>query len=210
MLSKEYLKSVHELSQRKGIPIHLDGARIWNAATASGMSVAEIASYVDTVSVCLSKGLGAPVGSLLLGSKSFIERARRSRKAVGGGMRQVGVLAAAGIQAVHDFDQGIIVEDHRRAQLLAQGLAVIPGLLIDPSTVHTNILFIELDPKTRCKTQSFDAHVLTSKLLQHQVLVLPKSNTILRLVVHRDLNDEDIQYACEVFSSILKEEYVES
>lgn len=227
VLSKDYLKSVHVLSQRKNIPIHLDGARIWNAADASGLSLEEMASYVDTLSVCLSKGLGAPSGSLLVGTKSFIERARRTRKAVGGGMRQVGILAAAGLQAISDYQLlGIIKEDHRRAQILAHGLSKIDGLLLDPQSVQTNIIFVSMDMTkftttttatatdtrtgagvtTSSEGESTDyASELMSAVSEYGVKVLPKSQSTLRLVVHRDLCDEDMTYTVAVFEQVMRQ-----
>ena len=126
-------------------------------------------------------------------------------------MRQVGLMAAAGFQAVLDFDQGIISHDHRRAQLLAHGLSTIKGLTIDPKSIQTNILFLEIDyavlsaPDDSTSVIGSYSSLLASKLLQYKVLVLPKTDHVLRLVVHRDLNDDDIQYACGIFKVLMEE-----
>ena len=128
VLPKGYLNRLSEITRDHGIPLHLDGARIWNAATASGLSLPEMVQGADSVVVSLSKGLGAPAGSMLLGSSPFIERARKFRKALGGGMRQVGILAAAGLQALMDYEEGLLIADHSRAKRLATALSTIPGL----------------------------------------------------------------------------------
>jgi threonine aldolase len=143
VLTEEYTRSACEIAHDKGLSVHLDGARIFNAAVALGVSAADLAKPADSVSFCLSKGLSAPVGSLLCGSTGFIAKARKIRKMLGGGMRQSGVLAAAGIVAL---EQGIerLADDHRRARQFAEGLAAIPGIQVDPNRVKTNIVAFEI------------------------------------------------------------------
>jgi threonine aldolase len=142
-LTPEYTAAVVSLAKKRGISIHLDGARIFNAAVALGVDVRELARGVDSVNVCLSKGLAAPVGSVICGSKGFIGRARRIRKMLGGGMRQAGIIAAAGTEALGSMVDRL-VEDHRNARRLAEGIAGIPGLFTEPDRVRTNILYVDL------------------------------------------------------------------
>jgi threonine aldolase len=142
-LPPDYFAAVRQIADRHGLAIHLDGARLFNAAVAQNLDAGEITQHVDSVSFCLSKGLGAPVGSLLCGTTAFIHQARRTRKLLGGGMRQAGILAAAGIVALNEMVERL-AEDHAHAQLLAQGLAQIPGIIIDPAAVKTNIVYFAL------------------------------------------------------------------
>ncbi|HIK46549.1 MAG TPA: low-specificity L-threonine aldolase [Leptolyngbyaceae cyanobacterium M65_K2018_010] len=142
-LEPNYFEAVYGIAQAHGLKIHLDGARLFNAATALGQPPRAITQWVDSVSVCLSKGLCAPVGSVLVGTEEFIHQARRQRKLLGGSMRQAGVLAAAGLIALKTMTQRL-AEDHAQAQRLAQGLATIPGLQIDPGAVETNLVFFDL------------------------------------------------------------------
>ncbi len=142
-LPPAYFADVKAIAVQHGLAMHMDGARLFNAAVALGLDASEITQHVDSVSFCLSKGLCAPVGSVLCGTADFIHRARRMRKIVGGGMRQAGVLAAAGIVALNDMVDRL-ADDHANAQRLARGLAEIPGILIDPETVKTNIVFFAL------------------------------------------------------------------
>jgi threonine aldolase len=143
-LTVEYTRVVGDLCREFGLKLHLDGARIWNAATALGVDVKELTTPVDSVSFCLSKGLCAPVGSLLCGPEEFIDRARRIRKMLGGGMRQAGILAAAGIVAIEKMTLRLD-EDHRNARGLAEGLSQIEGLILDVSQVQTNMVYFSLD-----------------------------------------------------------------
>jgi threonine aldolase len=144
-LAPAYLWSVYQVAQEHHLRVHTDGARIFNAAVALGVPVSELARYTDSISFCLSKGLSAPVGSLLCGSSDFISEARRHRKMVGGGMRQAGILAAAGIVAL-DTMVDRLADDHANARLLADCLAEIPGVAIEPERCKTNIVFFDLDP----------------------------------------------------------------
>ena len=147
-LPADYVRSVAEVAHEKGVPLHIDGARIFNAAVALGTPVANLAADADSMTFCLSKGLACPVGSVVVGSKEFVWRARRARKLIGGGMRQVGVLAAAGLVALRDGPAGMIdrlADDHVNARRLADGIAGMPGLIgLDPARVRTNFVFFEL------------------------------------------------------------------
>jgi threonine aldolase len=158
VLPASYIADVAAIAHEHGIPFHLDGARIFNAAAALGTSVARLAAPVDSITFCISKGLGAPVGSLLCGSVEYVERARKWRKVLGGGMRQVGILAAAGLYALeHNVDR--LAEDHRNARALAEGLAAIPGVELDLQSVQSNIVNFRVDgtgisPKEFCAALS--------------------------------------------------------
>ena len=142
-LTPEYTDAVAALAKRHGLLLHLDGARIFNAAVALGVDVRELTRGCDSLNVCLSKGLAAPVGSVICGSRNFIARARRIRKMLGGGMRQAGIIAAAGIVALEEMVDRL-TEDHANARRLAEGIAIIPGLATEPDRVKTNILYIDL------------------------------------------------------------------
>ncbi len=146
VLPLEWIDDLCAIAKESSLPVHMDGARLMNAAAASGKSAARITRGMDSVSLCLSKGLGAPAGALVIGSAAFVAQARRLRKAVGGGMRQVGVLAASGLVALKEHPK-LLVGDHARAKSLARGLAAIPGMLLSPETVKTNIVFFDVDTK---------------------------------------------------------------
>jgi len=188
---------IRELATQKGLRMHLDGARLWNACVASGISPAGYAAPFDSVSVCLSKGLGCPVGSLVVGSKDFIKRVHRFRKMVGGGMRQAGFLAAAGIYALdHHIDR--LEEDHRKAKKLANGLANIRNVLIHPAEVETNILFFDVSRAER------SAHEVTASCRQKGVLLHPTAKTRIRCVTHLDVSFEDIDGALRVIEGVMR------
>jgi threonine aldolase len=197
VLPDGYIDTVSTLAGKRGIPLHLDGARIWNAATATASTVAELTASVDSVTACLSKGLGAPSGSMLVGPRDFIDRARRHRKALGGGMRQVGVLAAAGLQALDDFEAGVLGTDHRRARHIAEGLSGIPGVEVDPAVVDSNIVLVHL--KQEVEGPAVFAAALRE---EHEVLVMPFGPRTLRLVTHRDLVEEDVTTVVWAFKDV--------
>jgi threonine aldolase len=178
-------------AHRSGLHVHLDGARIFNAAVALGVDVRRLVSGADSVMFCLSKGLSAPVGSVLLGETSFVARARRLRKMLGGGMRQVGVLAAAGIVALETMIDRL-AEDHRHAQLLARRLAALPGLRIDLTSVQTNIVMVYVA----------DAPWLVQQLATRNVLVNAEGPTRIRLVTHRHIGAREIDEAVEGFHRV--------
>lgn len=178
------VQAVADVAHARGIPVHIDGARIYNAAVALGVAPAELTGPADTVNVCLSKGLGAPVGSVLCGSKQFIRAARKYRKMVGGGLRQVGVLAAAGIYAVkHNVQR--LSEDHGNARFLAEGLVQLPGLVVDLETVQTNILITDVTATGRSAQQIVD------KLAALGVKCSAFGPTSIRFVTHLNVSRED-------------------
>jgi threonine aldolase len=177
-----------------GLPVHLDGARVFNAATALGIPVDRLTRGFDSVMFCLSKGLCAPVGSMLVSSRQNIERARNFRKALGGGMRQVGVLAAAGLIALNDMT-GRLQEDHDHAKLLADALSKLPQVTLDPQVVETNIVIFKL------RNQG-DAEALVAALALRGVLTATVGPDAVRLVTHHDVD----RAACELASMILAEE----
>ncbi|MFW6086386.1 MAG: GntG family PLP-dependent aldolase [Myxococcota bacterium] len=184
-------KRAHEL----GLAVHLDGARIWNAAVATGMAPAELAAPADTVTACFSKGLGAPVGSVFAGTRMQVEEARRLRRMLGGGMRQVGVLCAAALHAL-DYHVERIAEDHANARRLAEGLGDLPGLECDPSAVQTNIVL--------CNVREGAADRFATRLAERAVRVNPVGLQALRAVTHLDVDREAIDRAIEVFAEVAR------
>jgi len=178
-----------------GLKIHLDGARIFNAAAALGESVADITRPVDSVMFCLSKGLGAPVGSMLVGSRDFIAKARMRRKILGGGMRQAGVLAAAGLIALEDSPKGL-PHDHENARFLAAGLAKIPGIQVDPAQVATNIVMFDVDRR-------ITAAAFCDALRSRGVLCSAFGPQLVRMVTHYDVDRPAIERALDLVRAVL-------
>ena len=185
------------VARRHGLPVHLDGARIHNAAAALGVTAAELSAGADTVMFCLSKGLGAPVGSILVGDADTITEARRVRKLFGGGMRQAGIIAAAGLVALDEV-LPTLANDNRRAHDLAVGLAGIPVIVLDPETVDTNIVFFSL-----ADTAPIDAAKLAALLAVDGVLCHPLGHDSIRMVTHYHISDEDISRAVEITAKAL-------
>jgi threonine aldolase len=199
VLPMNYLAQVRELAHKHNLKIHLDGARVFNASTVLGVDVGDIAQYADSVTFCLSKGLSAPVGSVVCGSKEFIERARRYRKMLGGGMRQAGVLAAAGIVALETMVSRL-ADDHANARQLAEGLAHLAGVAIDLDRVQTNILFFDLTPALKAKSQEIVRH-----MLERRIKILdPGPSRRFRLVTHAWVDRNDIDSALSAFQSALE------
>ena len=192
VLPLSYIDEASAFARSKGLAIHLDGARVFNAAVKLGVPVLTIARHFDSVSLCLSKGLGAPVGSVLVGRKDFIARAHRTRKMLGGGMRQAGVLAAACLYAV-EHHVARLAEDHANAKALAEGLVGLPGLALDPKLVQTNMVFAALDPAR------IDG--LVKHLKQAGIVILP--NPSLRLVTHLDVSRQDVDEVITAFKNYL-------
>ena len=182
-------------AKKVGLPVHLDGARVFNAATALGKPVDEITKAFDSVMFCLSKGLGAPVGSLLVGSRNFIDQARVYRKALGGGMRQAGILAAAGLIALEKMPARLH-EDHANAKYLAQRVAKLPGVQLDPASVQTNIVIFGV-------TGRQNAVEITRQLASRNVLASAIGPSHIRLVTHMDVDRAQCELACEAFEKIL-------
>lgn len=197
-LTAEYTRQVRTLADERGLLIHLDGARVWNAATVLGCPVTDLTGSVDSVSFCLSKGLCAPVGSMLCGSAEFIGRARRVRKMLGGGMRQAGVIAAAGIVAVEKMTQRL-AEDHANARLLAEGLQSIPGIGLNMEQVQTNMVFFWLE-----ETVPIDARQLANALQErHNVKIGVTGPRQFRAVTHYWITAESVQTAIEAIRELL-------
>jgi threonine aldolase len=188
VVTPEEIDALAQTAHERGLKVHIDGARIFNAAVALGVTPARLARNADTLTFCLSKGLSAPVGSVLVGSDEVIGEARRFRKMVGGGMRQAGVLAAAGLVALRDGVQRL-ADDHRRARTLAEGLARCPGILIDMATVQTNI--VRFDVAGLGLTSGGFAEVLK----RHGVTVSGGAGGGVRMVVHRHIDDASIETA---------------
>jgi threonine aldolase len=196
-LTAAYTRQVGELAHAAGLKLHIDGARIYNAAAALGVSAAELCEPADSVTFCLSKGLCAPVGSLLCGSKEFIYRARRIRKQLGGGMRQAGVLAAAGIVALETMVDRL-EEDHMHARRLAETLAVVPGLALDTGLPATNMVFISLK-----ESAPFTAAEVAARLKKEGLLVGVTGVRRFRLVTHYWITGEDVQKVAPAFNKVL-------
>ncbi|HXG85053.1 MAG TPA: GntG family PLP-dependent aldolase, partial [Pyrinomonadaceae bacterium] len=196
VLSRARTDEICEKSHALRIPIHLDGARIFNAAVAQNETVAALSASVDSVQFCLSKGLGAPVGSMILGTKDFIDEARAWRKLLGGGMRQVGVLAAAGLIAIEESLK-ILHIDHENAKRLTEGVANLRGVSIDTARVVTNIVIFDASD---AKLSSAE---ICAQLKEQEILASPFGNSI-RMVTHYDVSKEDIEKTLETLHKILK------
>ena len=195
-IGPDYMAAAGELAGKHNLKIHVDGARIFNAACALGVPVPELVAAADSVSFCLSKGLASPVGSLVCGSSGFIQKARRARKLIGGGMRQAGVLAAAGIVSLTEMVDRL-AEDHANAQKLARGLGEINGIDLNPDHVRTNIVYFSI-----C-IQAMSAPELVEKLAAEGVRVLPVDAHRCRAVTHYPLTEKDIDRVSSVFSRVL-------
>ncbi len=196
VLSAAYTDAVGDLAQQHGLALHVDGARLWNAAVVANVSPARLVQKADSVSVCLSKGLGAPVGSLVAGSAAFIRKARRNRKILGGGMRQAGVIAAAGIVAVTEMVERL-ADDHANAQTLAQGLATIEGIRINPATVETNLVFFEVD------RPDISAPQLSRGLAEQGVLINASGAKRLRAVLNYHISADDVARTLNTVRAVL-------
>ncbi len=192
----EKIKAIAAWARQNDLKMHLDGARLWNASVATGIPLTTWAEHFDSVSVCFSKGLGAPVGSALAGTAEFIRKARRIRKMFGGGMRQAGILAAGAIYAMqHHVDR--LAEDHANAKKLASRLVAIPGLSNPSGSVDTNLLFIQIDPKRGT------AAWLSELLQKRNILALPTADQTIRFVTHLDVTSVDIDQTADVLTHLL-------
>ena len=196
-LSVKYCDSIGEFARLHGLVLHLDGARIFNAAISLNVQVPDLTRSVDSVTFCLSKGLCAPVGSVLCGSREFIAKARRQRKMLGGGMRQAGILAAAGLVALDTMIERL-AEDHRRAKKLAEGLATVPGLRLDKGTPYTNMVYIALEPDVR-----WDAPAIVKAMEKQSILIGDTGPRTFRLVTHHDVDDEAVAACIEAFVKVM-------
>ena len=195
-LTVDDMKAVADVARAHDIPLHVDGARIFNAAVCLETPVAELVKDADTVTFCLSKGLSAPVGSLVCGTHETVEEARRWRKVLGGAMRQVGVIAAAGIVALESMVDRL-AEDHSNARKLAQGLSRIPGISIDPDSLPTNLVFV--------KVTAGSGTELARRLDERGIRVGDRGNSVWRIVTHYGVTSDDIDYALDVIEQTFKE-----
>jgi threonine aldolase len=194
----ETIREISDVAQQQGIARHLDGARLLNASVASGLPASAFTQYFDSCTLCLSKGLGAPVGSVIAASADFVRRALRYRKMFGGGMRQAGILAAAGMYALeHNVER--LAEDHQHAKLLAERISGARGLRLNSQEVESNIIYLQLDPAEA----PLDAPALQRVLRQHDVLALAVDQYSMRLVTHLDVNRAQIEQAAHIICTIL-------
>jgi len=192
------IRAISDVTKAHGIRLYMDGARVFNAAVALGVDVKELTRHVDSLMFCLSKGLSCPVGSVVVGSREFIERARRVRKMLGGGMRQAGIIAAPGIIALEKMVDRLR-DDHRNARNLAEGLARVNGISVDLETVQTNIVAFDVGGL------GTDSSRFASKLNEHGVKASVLGGTRVRMVTHRGIEREDIEYALEAVESVARE-----
>jgi threonine aldolase len=193
----ETLREIRRIANEHGLAVHLDGARLFNACVASGVAAHEVAAQADSVTFCLSKGLAAPVGSVVTGTRDFIDKARRARKMLGGGMRQAGIIAAAGIVALETMVDRLH-QDHENARVLAEGLAELPGIKIDLGSVQTNIVIFDMERK------DLDAAGLVLKLAGHGVKCFSVGPNRIRMVTHKDVDRAGILYSLDALRTILK------
>jgi len=196
------MKASYGIAHELGLPVHLDGARVFNAALSLGVEAKEIAAYCDSVMFCLSKGLCAPIGSILAGDAEFIARARRNRKALGGGMRQVGVLAAPGLIALEKMT-GRLQEDHDNARYLAEKLSQLEGVACDPNTTQINMVFF------RIENPNFNDELMVETMCEKGILVSGGSTSgSYRVVTHNDISKPDLDLFLSVLSNLLSGEYL--
>ncbi len=195
-LSVEYINSVALIAKENGLKLHIDGARIFNAAVALNVAVKDLVENADSVTFCLSKGLAAPVGSVVCGGEKFIYRVRRNRKALGGGMRQAGILAAAGLLSLN-LAESQLLEDHKNAKLLAEGIAQINGLTLDEKKVQTNIIYFGLNSPKLTGSQ------LVSKMEDRGIKFFETSSNRFRLVTHYGITRDDIEKTLEVLDKMV-------
>lgn len=197
-ISVEYTDRVGEIAKKHGLKLHIDGARIFNASVALGVPVQSLVKAADSVSICLSKGLGAPVGSVIVGCESFIAKARRLRKTLGGGMRQVGILTAAAYVALRD-NVSKLEDDHRKAKMLADGLNQIKQVYVDTTSVETNLIFFNITDPLISPVR------LCQVLEEHGVRAMPASSASIRLVLHYQISESDAQYALTCIKQALRQ-----
>ena len=195
-LDAAFMRAAAEIARRHGLRLHVDGARLFNAAAALGVSARELAAAADSVNFCLSKGLAAPVGSVICGGRDFIERARRARKLLGGGMRQAGIIAAAGIIALEEMVDRL-AEDHLRARKLAEGLAAIPGIAIDPDRVRTNIVYFDVSKP------GLSAAELLRRLEREGIRMLATGARTIRAVTHYEVTAADTDHALSMLAKLM-------
>lgn len=194
----EEIKKIHHVAQQNGLKMHLDGARLWNASVETGIPLKDYAAYFDSVSLCFSKGLGAPVGSIIVGEADFIREARRVRKALGGGMRQVGILAAAALYAM-EHHLPLLKEDHKKAKDLAQFLAQLPYIKLDLDSVQTNIIIFNWEHP------SLTTQEVQNRLEEKGVRFLAISKDRMRMVMHFQVTEEDVEFVKQQLEKFIQE-----
>ncbi|MFP3904704.1 MAG: GntG family PLP-dependent aldolase [Armatimonadota bacterium] len=194
-LSAGYTAGVAAIARDNGAKLHIDGARFFNAAVAQGVSAASLAEPADSITFCLSKSLGAPIGAVLCGSKEFIEQARVARKILGGGMRQAGIIAAGGLVALDNIDR--LEADHRRARQIAETLDGLDGITLDLDSVQTNMVYFRID-RDDC-----DAHGLCEQLGEFDIRAKARDEHNIRFVTHLDMDDDDIEVVCGALEDVL-------
>jgi len=194
VMAPETMTKIYSLARERSINVHLDGARIFNAAVALDRDVREFTASCDSVMFCLSKGLGAPVGSMLAGSRGFIEKARKYRKALGGGMRQAGVLAAAGLVALDNIAR--LREDHQNARVLAEGMAALPGISVDMDRVHTNIVVLRAQGR-------LSAAEIVALLGERGIRCATFGPDLIRMVTHLNISPEDVEYTIKAARELI-------
>lgn len=192
------IQAISQWAREHQLTMHLDGARIWNAHVASGIALADWAAPFDTVSVCFSKGLGAPIGSALLGPSEFIAKARRVRKLFGGAMRQAGILAAAALHAL-DHHVARLADDHQHAKIIAQAVIDTPGLELDPPFVETNLVWFKVDP------ERYSINELSAKLKEHGIWMSILDSNMMRACTHLDVSQAQATYVAEKLREICQE-----
>jgi len=197
-LSLEYTRQVGELAKEHNLSLHIDGARIFNAATALNVSVKDLVAPADSIMFCLSKGLASPIGSVLVGSNKFIKRARHIRKMLGGGMRQVGVIAAAGIISLETMTKRLAT-DHTRAKKLAEGLKNIEGLILDEGSPATNMVYFNISDQV-----TFDEKVLCEKMSKYNILIDWAGPRRIRLVTHYWVDEDAVEKTITAFEEIFR------
>jgi len=197
-LTPDYTRQVGELARQNNLALHMDGARIFNAATAQNVPIRELVEPADSVMFCLSKGLAAPIGSMLVGSHPFIKRARHIRKMLGGGMRQVGIVAAAGIISLERMTKRLS-QDHMRAKKLADGLRQVDGLIVDQNSPYTNMVYLNLSDNMRTTAEQ-----VTQKMKDFGVLVDPENARRFRLVTHYWIDDPAVEQTIAAFRKALR------
>ena len=201
-ISLEHTNAVAEIAHKNDISLHVDGARIFNAAIALGIEAQELVQNVDSITFCLSKGLSCPVGSVLCGSKDFIDEARRWRRMLGGGMRQAGVIAAAGVVGLEQMIDRLAL-DHATAKNLAYKISEIPGVIIDPSSIQTNIVIFEIDREVSPASDVVNALKSKGVKVSTYGSIVPNGGQYIRMVTHRHIGEEDVDSAAMALSEVM-------
>ncbi len=202
-ITLEHTNTVADIAHKNGINLHVDGARIFNAAIALGVSADKLTENVDSITFCLSKGLSCPVGSVLCGTKDFIEEARKWRRMLGGGMRQAGVIAAAGIVGLSQMVDRLAI-DHSTAKTLAKKISSIPGIIINPASIQSNIVIFEVDPNISPASNVVNGLKEKGVKVSTYGSIIPNGGQFIRMVTHRHIGEEDVDLAALALSEVMK------